>query len=70
MLKTGKFAAVALIACIAHGQAGAIASEIKLFDVEPRMETEPAKSMEDAADDAEVWLNPNSGRQKPDFRNR
>ena len=57
MLKTGKFAAVALIACMAHGHA-AIASEIKLFDVEPRVETEPAKSMEDAADDAEVWLNP------------
>jgi 3-phytase len=58
MLKTGKFAAVALIACMAQGQAGALASEVKLFDVEPQMETEPAKSMEDAADDAEIWLNP------------
>lgn len=58
MLRIGKLASLALITCIAHGQAGALASEIKLFDVEPRIETEPAKSMEDAADDAEVWLNP------------
>ncbi len=35
----------------AHG------SEIRPFEVQPRAETEPAKSLEDAADDAEVWLN-------------
>ncbi|MBY0226265.1 MAG: phytase [Hyphomicrobium sp.] len=58
MLFIGMRASLALMACIALGQAGALASEIKLFDVEPGVETEPAKSMEDAADDAEVWLNP------------
>jgi 3-phytase len=34
------------------------ANEIRLFNVQAQAETEPAKSMEDAADDAEVWLNP------------
>jgi 3-phytase len=40
------------------GHHAAVANEIKIFDVQPRAETEPAKSMEDAADDAEIWLNP------------
>ncbi len=40
------------------GTAGALAADVRLFDVRPLAETEPAQSLEDAADDAEVWLNP------------
>lgn len=35
----------------------AFANNMRLLEVQPRAETEPAKSMEDAADDAEIWLN-------------
>jgi 3-phytase len=43
---------------MAFGSISTFADTIKIFDVEPKAETEPAKSLEDAADDAEVWLNP------------
>jgi 3-phytase len=36
----------------------ASASDLRTFDIQPKAETEPAASLEDAADDAEVWLNP------------
>ena len=35
----------------------ASANGVRVFDVEPQAESEPAQSLEDAADDAEIWLN-------------
>ena len=40
------------------GATAAQARDVRVFNVEALVETEPAQSLEDAADDAEVWLNP------------
>jgi 3-phytase len=40
------------------GAGSAYAGGVRVIDVEAQAETEPALSFEDAADDAEIWLNP------------
>jgi 3-phytase len=67
MIMKWKLVPAAFAILMTFGSSSAFAGAIKIFDVEPAAETEPAQSLEDAADDAEIWLNPNDAAKSVVF---